>query len=222
MNTTKSGDAYASYSGVTLEYLLGQAGLLPSATGLTVFSPDGFSQYHPLDPTPGFYHVRGTYPAAVYSYDLQADKALTKDGWCDYSAPSCQDRVNGQAIEVRNGLKNILALKRDGAYLDTGVLDPSNKLNGEGPFRVVPPQTIPGPPDQASTAANQNVIWPYNKDWDHNAGAATRSATMIRVEPLPQGTTDIDSLEAGWSYVDEAKIIIYGAISGQLTITPGR
>ncbi len=35
---------------------------------------------------------------------------------------------------------------------------------------------------------------------------------MIRVEPLPEGTTDIDILEAGWNYVDEGKILIYGNI----------
>jgi hypothetical protein len=34
------------------------------------------------------------------------------------------------------------------------------------------------------------------------------------VEPLPEGTTDIDVLEAGWNYVDQGKIIVYGAIDG--------
>jgi hypothetical protein len=34
------------------------------------------------------------------------------------------------------------------------------------------------------------------------------------VEPLPEGTTDIDILEAGWNYVDQGKIIVYGAING--------
>jgi hypothetical protein len=36
--------------------------------------------------------------------------------------------------------------------------------------------------------------------------------TIIKVLPLPAGTTDIDVLEAGWQFVDQAKIIIYGAI----------
>jgi hypothetical protein len=36
---------------------------------------------------------------------------------------------------------------------------------------------------------------------------------MIRVEPLPAGTTDINTLEAGWPYIDEAKIVVYGAIN---------
>ena len=30
--------------------------------------------------------------------------------------------------------------------------------------------------------------------------------------PLPEGTTDVDTLEAGWDFVDEKKILIYGAI----------
>ena len=65
------------------------------------------------------------------------------------------------------------------------------------------------------------MIWPYDYDWDHNAGAATRTVTIIRVEPLPAGTTDIDLLEAGWAYVDQEKIIIYGAIDGTDTDANG-
>lgn len=64
------------------------------------------------------------------------------------------------------------------------------------------PQKSPGPPDQSSRSDIQEVIWSYDEAGDHNAGAATRSATMIRIEPLPPGTTDIDTLEAGWDYVD--------------------
>lgn len=40
------------------------------------------------------------------------------------------------------------------------------------------------------------------------------SATIIEIEPLPEGTTDIDLLEVGWNYVDQKQIIIYGAIDG--------
>ena len=76
----------------------------------------------------------------------------------------------------------------------------------------MPPQKAPSPPDQSSNAADQDVVWPYNYDWDHNAGSSSRTVTIIRVEPLPEGTTDIDVLEAGWKYVDEEKVVIYGAI----------
>ena len=218
MNTSRSGDYYAEYTGLPVQDLLQDAGITSQASGITVFSPDGWSQYHPMEEDPDqpeFYHVNGIYPESVYHYQEQADDAKNpQDGWCDYSAPSCAGRTNGDGIVVQGGLKMILAYKRDGQFMDPGILNQDNKLDGEGPFRLVPPQKNPSPPDQSSRADNQSVIWPYNNDWDHNAGASTRTVTIIRVEPLPAGTTDINVLEAGWSYVDQEKIIIYGAIDG--------
>jgi len=216
MNTARSGDFYAQYTGVPMEDLLKDAGILSSASGITVFAPDGWSDYHPLDidADPELFHVNGVYPEAYYQYNEQADTALnTTDGWCDYGAPSCAGRSYLDSIVNADGLKMLLAFKREGQDLEQGVLGDDNRLSGEGPFRVVPPQKAPSPPDQGSNAANQDVVWPYDYDWDHNAGSATRSATIIRVEPLPEGTTDIDLLEAGWQYVDEGKIIVYGAIA---------
>jgi hypothetical protein len=212
MNTSRSGDFYAEYTGVVLEDLLEDAGMLDSATGIVVYAPDGWSNYHPLDsePDPELFHVKGTYPAASFYYDEQADEAL--GGWCDYSAPSCIGRNNNDPIFVQGGLKMILAIRREGAYLNPGILTQENKLDGEGPFRLVPPQKAPSPPDQPSNASNPELIWPYEYKWDHNAGASTRTVTIIKILPLPEGTTDIDILEAGWNYVDQEKIIIYGAI----------
>jgi len=217
MNTSRSGDFYAQYTGVPVKDLLKDAAMLPSATGIIVYSPDGWSQYHPLenDPDPEMYPVNGPYPSSVYYYDPEADQALSPtDGWCDYSAPSCAGRNHLDPISVPGGLKMILAFKREGLGMDPGILNVDNKLDGEGPFRVVPPQKTASPPDQSSRATNQDVIWPYDYDWDHNAGAATRTVTIIKVQPLPEGTTDINVLEAGWSYVDQEKVIVYGAIDG--------
>ncbi|MDB9822318.1 hypothetical protein OAC89_01285 [Deltaproteobacteria bacterium] len=213
MNSSKSGDFYAEYEGVALETLLRDAGLTDNASGIRVYSPDGWSQYHPLeaDPDPALYHVFGTYPSATYQYDVQADK--TFGGWCDYGSPLCSVCNHEDPINVQGGLKLILASKRGGEDLMPGLLTTDNKLDGEGPYRVIVPQKGSSPPDQASNASNQNVIWPYRNDWDHNSGSSTRSATIIKVEPLPEGTTDIDLLEAGWQFVEEGKIIIYGAIS---------
>jgi hypothetical protein len=214
MNASKSDDAYAQYSGVTLESLLDDL-LLGTATGTTVYAPDGFSQYHPLypDASPSLYHVFGDYPAATYYYTETADMAKNPTtGWCHYDSPSAAGRANGDPIVNPDGLKLLLAITRDGANLTTGVLNKQNKLDGEGPFRVVPPQKLPGPPDQRSTVTGWTGIWPYDVNADHNAGFSTRSTTIIKVEPLPEGTTDISLLEAGWPYVDEAKIVVYGAI----------
>jgi hypothetical protein len=211
MNTSKSGDFYGTYTGVPLEYVLGAAGILPAATEVNVFAADGFSTYHPLDPTPGLYHVRGNYPDTTFFYNVEADKALTSYGWCDYSAASVAGRANGDPI---SGLKMLLAYKYEGEYLVPGRMGADNRLtpDSEGPFRTVPPQTVAGPPDQSSTSPTQGVIWPYNKTWDHNAGFASKCATIIKVGPLPEGTTDINVLEAGWNYVDQGKIVVYGAI----------
>jgi hypothetical protein len=176
------------------------------------------------DPTPSLYHVRGPYPVeaqdVIYYYDEQADMKNNPNGWVDYSALSNVGRNNGDPIVNPDGLKMILALKREGGDLDPGILNAQNKLDGEGPFRVVPPQKVPSPPDQRSNASNDALIWPYNNSWDHNAGFSIRTVTMIRVEPLPAWATDIDIYEAGWSFVDQDKIIVYGALDSAATLDP--
>lgn len=220
MNTHKSGDFYAEYSGVPIARLLNRSGILDSATGMEVIAADGWSQYHPLeiDDDPLLYHVYGPYPQANYFYEQQADKADNQDGWCDYTAITDKGYVPYTPIHVRGGLQMLLAIKRNGDYLQSSGLTIDNKLDGEGPYRVVPPQKYPEPPDQSSKSTVQEVIWPFDYDTDHNAGFSTRAATMIKVEPLPPGTTDIDTLEAGWQYVDEGKIIVYGAVDPKANI----
>jgi hypothetical protein len=216
-NSSRGGDEYTEFSGVAMETLLRDAGILGSATGITVFAPDGWSQYHPLRPLadPAMYPVLGTYPPAAYYFSPQASS------WCDYSSPSCAGRKPGETILVPGGLRLLLALKREGVALLPAVLSRENKLDGEGPYRVIVPQKVPSPPDQSSKAENKDVLWPYRADGDHNAGSSTRAVTIIRVEPLPPGTTDIDCSEAGWKFIAEKKIVIYGAIGGPEKIISG-
>jgi len=228
MNTTKSGDYYAEYAGVVMQDLLNRAGVAANATKITVYAPDGFAQGHPLEDSTSNAgssyapYVNGTYPAATYYTDSEADKAVTSYGWCDYTSPGNAGRANGSPITVSGGLRLILAQQADGKDLVPGVLDATNKLKSgtEGPFRVVTPQKIVGPPDQASTATKQDVRWPYDANADHNAGFSSKSATIIKVEPLPTGTTDIDVLEAGWGYIDQEKIVIYGALDPLTLVYP--
>lgn len=222
MNTHKSGDYYAEYTGVSMETVLSDAGMLPSAYGIQVLAADGFGVTHPLDPTPGYYHVRGTYPQSTFYWDAEADRALNPAyGWCDYSAASVAGRSNGDPIVTEGGARLLLAYRFEGAYLDPGYLGSNGKLAGEGPFRVVPPQHTPGPPDQASTSIIQDVIWPFDgleACTDHNAGFSSKCVTVVKVEPLPEGTTDIDTLEVGWEYVRDGKIVVYGAIDPVPTV----
>ncbi|HTZ18417.1 MAG TPA: GEGP motif-containing diheme protein [Dissulfurispiraceae bacterium] len=224
MNTTKSGDYYAEYSGVVMEDLLKAAGIRADAVKITVYAPDGYSVSHPLaddlSNTGTTYspYVNGIYPQAVYYYDTVADKA--NGGWCDYTSPGNAGRNNGDLIHVYGGLRMILALRADGKDLVPGYLDSTNKLASgtEGPFRTITPQKLVGPPDQPSNKSNPSLIWPYNSASDHNAGFSSKSATIIKIDPLPEGTTDIDVLEAGWNYVDSGKIVVYGDIDPRLNI----
>ena len=212
MNTSRSGDFYAEYEGVTMLDLLRDAGMIEeTTTGVTVYAPDGFNYTYDLKPGGELYYIDGTYPQAQYFYDPEADEAM--GGWCDYSAPSCIGRNNGDPINVDGGLQLLLAYKRDGAFLETGILNEENKLIGEGPFRSVPPQMQPDPPDQLSTAENQDVVWPYVDEQDHNAGYSARTVVAIRIEPLPEGTTDFNWYEGGWDYVDNNEVIIYGNLA---------
>jgi hypothetical protein len=227
MNTTKSGDYYAEYSGVIMEDFLKRVGISSSATKITVYSPDGYAITHPLndssDNTGTSYspYVNGTYPVATYFYTTEADTKLNSAyGWCNYSSAGNQGRKNGDTIAVDNGLRLLLALQMDGVDLIPGSLGSDNKLAGEGPFRTITPQKVVGPPDQPSTNPTQGAIWQFDANADHNAGFSTKSATMIKVEPLPAGTTDIDTYEAGWKYVDEGKVVVYGALDGPALVSP--
>jgi hypothetical protein len=211
-----------------MEYLLKKTGISPSATKITVYAPDGFAQGHPIEDstenTGSSYapFVKGAYPAATYYYDVEADKATNQDyGWCDYTSPGNTGRANGDPILVRHGLRLLLALRADGKDLLPGYLDNTKLASGtEGPFRVVTPQKLVGPPDQPSTNPEKGSVWKYDANADHNAGFSSKCTTIVKVEPLPEGTTDINVMEAGWTYIDQGKIVLYGALEGPRLILP--
>jgi hypothetical protein len=102
-------------------------------------------------------------------------------------------------------------------------------LEGEGPYRLVVPQKVPGSPDRPSTDPPRADAWDYDGNKDHNAGFSVRSVTAIRVEPLPAGSADFRWSEGGWNLVDKAQVVIYGAIdpprfqlSGRIVTSAGK
>ena len=207
LNASKSQDFYARYRGVKIMDLLKYAGVSKQATHITVFSPDGFSQTFPIDvpdpqtdPATIQYDVMGPYPYGTYYAGLDFVEYPT--------VPRCLD--DGDRIPDK--LYMLLAYMRNGDPLTPGKINPETlKLDGEGPYRLIPPQKIAGSPDRPAAAPGDELN--YDSSKDHNAGFSARTVAAIRVDPLPAGTTDFYWYEGGWNLVDRAKLVIYGAIN---------
>jgi hypothetical protein len=209
LNASKSRDFYARYRGVKIIDLLRYAGVSKNATQIIVYSPDGFSQVFPIgapdpqtDPSNIQYDVTGPYPYGTYYGGLD---------FVDYPPiPRCLS--DGDRIPDK--LYMLLAYMRDGDPLTPGKINPTTlKLDGEGPYRLVPPQKIAGSPDRGQNDPKKSDGWDYDLNKDHNAGFSARTVAAIRVDPLPAGTTDFNWYEGGWNLVDHAKLVIYGAIN---------
>jgi hypothetical protein len=218
LNASNSRDFYARYRGVKIKDLLKYAGIRKEATQITVFSPDGFSKTFPIDvPDPQTnastvqYDVMGPYPQGYYFGGLN---------FVDYSIiPRCLE--NGDPIPDQ--LYMLLAYLRDGDPLTPGKINPATlKLDGEGPYRLVPPQKIAGRPDRSCRDAAIGDGWDCDPRKDHNAGSSVRAVSAIRVEPLPPGTTDFNAFEGGWNLIDHGKLVIYGAIDPRTYRIGGR
>jgi len=209
LNASNSRDFYARYRGVKILDLLKQAGISKNATQITVFSPDGFSQVFPIDapdpqtdPETVQYDVKGPYPYGTYYGGLDfVDYGIiplgTKDG----------DRIPDK-------LYMLLAYMRDGDPLTPGKINPTTlKLDGEGPYRLIPPQNIAGSPDRGCRETPVGDGWDCDENKNHNAGSSARTVAAIRVDPPPDGTSDFNWYEGGWNLVDRGKLVIYGAIN---------
>jgi hypothetical protein len=107
----------------------------------------------------------------------------------------------------------MLAYLRDGSPMEPCTLDPATgRINGEGPLRLVVPQSKPGKPDRAMqlspTGCNDGLDFDRSKD--HNASAMVRGAVAIRINPLPDGYEDFDFKNGGWAFIAGKSLIVYG------------
>ena len=201
INAPKDKDSYATYRGVKLIDLLKHVGAGAKATGITVFAPDGYSKFFPIK-DPARYDVVGPYPQGTYYAGLD---------FVNYAFLPAH-LLKGNVIPDK--LYMLLAYFRDGDPLTTGKINPETlTLDGEGPYRLIPPQKVAGSPDRPANGPCLNDGWDYDPKKDHNAGSSIRSVAAIRVEPLPSGTTDFQWTEGGWNLVDSARLLIYGNIN---------
>jgi hypothetical protein len=147
MNTARGGtsglDSYDEYTGVVLEALLANAGILSDATAITAISADAWTQFHPLDPTdePGMYPSMVPTPRRPFITTLwrTPPPIPVSGGWITAPRPP-----RGAATVTPSWCPAVC-----GPFWHTpttastwipGVLDADNRLQGEGPLRVVVPQ----------------------------------------------------------------------------------
>jgi len=201
-------DTYATYKGVRVDQLLEHAGVDIKSSdfqGITVIAPDGYMKDFTVD------DVLGVFPQSLY-YGLFGTSDLGSDcGFVKYPDSMPDGLVDGEAIPDEQRL--IIAYERDGLPMDSANLDvTSGKINGEGPFRIILPQSTPGEPDRGSkySPTECNDGHDYDDAKDHNAGDMVRGTIAIRVNPMPDGLEEFDHYNGGWSYAENKSLIIYG------------
>jgi hypothetical protein len=220
MNTTKQQyDDYVNYNGPAVKELLSQAGVDvndANITSITAIAPDGFTQDFDIKAVRNNNGSGGIYyPDSVF-YLVDQSAMTTDQRFVNYPnpLPTCPDTSlpysNNDAIK---DLWLTIAFQRnDGAGfadLNSSYYDSiTGRLEGEGPFRIIPPQTNPGRPDRKS-GVNVGDGWDYGSGLDHNAGKSTRGMCIIRINPMPSGYEAYDTSN-GWSLIVDKKIVIYG------------
>jgi len=202
MNTTKQQyDDYVRYTGVKLKDFLETAGVdLKGATGITVFAPDGFSEDFSLK------EIFSEFPRGIF-YQIPEFSDSDKN-FINYPA-GFPGSLRNQS-EIPGPLWLLVSYKRSGKNLDSAnYQSKTGRLRGDGPYRLIAPQRVPGRPDRGSQWARFNDGWDFNETIDHNAGRCVRGMCVIRINPMPEGYEEYD-WKNGWSLIEDKTIIIYG------------
>ena len=203
-------DDYAWYAGVRIRDLLDAAVVdLTDATGITIIAPDGFAMDFSIE------EVYMQYPDGLFYEDLDPESFITlEQGFVNYPPIDLLETlglVDGGVIP--HGQWMIIAYERDELPIDQSLLNPENgKIDGEGPYRHVVPQSEPGSPDRGSKYSPTEFDdgWDYDENKDHNAGSCVKGVVAIRINPMPSGYEEFDWKNGGWSLITNELIIIYG------------
>ena len=168
--TTQRRDEYVTYKGVRIIDLLAAVKVyLTGATGITVFAPDGYSGDYGLE------DITTPFPQGYY-YD--APLAIADPEMALLEKPESVPPGLSNGKRIPNSLWLMLAYEREGKPLDVSAYEKSTgKLVGEGPYRLVKPQShvmgerrLPGRPDRSVNARTYGDGWDYSDRIDHNAG----------------------------------------------------
>lgn len=199
-------DTYALYRGVTVANLLTESGVnLEEITGITLIAADGYMKDFSAEA------VRNQYPNGLFYSGLDTETKGPDCGFVEYPQTLPQGLTDGAEITDAQWL--LLAFGRDGDDMDTSYLDPvSGRIEGEGPLRIIVPQSTPGTPDRGSSYSPSSCDdgYDYEDPKDHNAGDMVRGVVAIRVNPMPEGYEEFDAMNGGWAYVDAGQLVLYG------------
>jgi len=199
-------DFYAAYKGVKIVDLLEAVEVnLTDIAGITVIAPDGFMKDFDVEA------ITGKYPNGLFYSGLDSETLGEDCGFVNY--PPVIPEGLGFGSEIPDEPWLMLAYERDGAPIETSYLDlVSRKIGGEGPLRIIVPQTTPGAPDRGSTdTPTRDDGYDYEDSKDHNAGTMVRGVIAIRVNPMPEGVEGFDYMNGGWAYIDAGQLVLYGA-----------
>lgn len=216
LNAHRKTDMYATYTGWTLETLLKHVNGFEKATHITVICQDGFRKDYSRD------EIIALYPQCTFYGGMDQPDFL---GDCPviarYPNPLPSGIITGKPIPGNQRL--ILASHRDTRPLVTLHRDPeSNKLVGEGPYRVIMPQKEDNMPDQSMFTSDPKWPNPFTEAIHHNSGDCARGIIAIAVHPLPAGTKEPDWQSRSDELLQSGSLMLFGEIKVETPLTTNR
>lgn len=201
VDTSKSGDFFAQYTGVDMWTLLQDAGISNEADSITVFAADGYSK---------------SFQVSELKENFEQGLFLSKYPWISY--PLSTGYKNSKHLPGK--LNYLLAYEREGYPLQESkiVVDGSNKyhLDGEGPYRFVTPLLEPVVPDRSAWSIDRdNPPYPYNPNRPviRNGDNCIKVAVAIRVNTEENESYQYDWNGRAWEMVEKGELVVYGAIN---------
>jgi hypothetical protein len=202
---SKDGDSYSDLRGFMLLDVLQYAGMSKNASSVDVISVDGYAATFSVE------QLKRSYPQAVPVFGFDKE-SFGECGWVRYGAKNLKEDVQLPNANV------LLTFEINGDEYEPAKITEEGKLTGAGPFRVVAPQMKnPGVPDNSSKSTEECVkstpeIYRYNRGYEKNSDYCVKAVVAIRVNPLPQGSMDIDWPEYAQKAIADKEIVIFGAL----------
>jgi len=206
LNTHKHKDCYSVYSGWTLEALLRSLGTnFDTLTQVTVVSWDGFQKDFTKE------MILRAFPQGIIREGMDTVEYLgTCPKWVEYPTEIPNGSVKGDRIV--NPLRVMLAHKRNGELIPPLGRNENGKLKGEGPYRMILPQSNPSLPDQPEKSSHPDCPNPFDESLDHNSGDCPRGVIGIQVHPMPANSREPDWRTMADDLQKSSSILVFGNI----------